>query len=368
MAHAATAPEVAIPDLPRQQPAMRRRWPGLAGLALALAGLVATFAALRLEPAAQDVEAAALNAEAAAASAQQARITTYTVDDKNQIMVQGIDAQSRNAAIPVSALPVESVHAVQLASGIGNGTYGNALRCMTQAIYYEAGFEPEAGKRAVAQVVLNRMRHPAYPHSVCGVVYQGAERTTGCQFSFTCDGALLRPPAPGPWREAEAVARAALAGHVEPGVGTATHYHADYVLPKWAFEMAKIEKIGLHIFYRFDGAWGRASAFSASYSGIEGIPALNFAGLRQRLLAAGEGAAAQPLVPGLSVAPHVTDRHADHDVGGRLDVSKGWRLTFADPAATKSQFQQAVAQTEPAGRPAGEVASNDVAMTEVLNK
>ena len=72
-----------------------------------------------------------------------------------------------------------------------------ALLCLTQAVYYEAGFEPLEGRRAVAQVVLNRMRHPAFPKSVCGVVYQGA-RDPVCQFSFVCDGSLYR--APGAWR------------------------------------------------------------------------------------------------------------------------------------------------------------------------
>ena len=87
-----------------------------------------------------------------------------------------------------------------------------ALLCLTQAVYYEAGFEPLAGRRAVAQVVLNRMRHPAFPKSVCGVVYQG-RRSPVCQFSFVCDGSLYRAPAPAAWREAKAVAEAALGGY-----------------------------------------------------------------------------------------------------------------------------------------------------------
>src|SRR5207253_7963289 len=114
-----------------------------------------------------------------------------------------------------------------------------ALRCLTQAIYYEAANEPETGKRAVAQVVINRMRHPAYPKSVCGVVYEGANAAV-CQFSFTCDGALLRAPAQRQWAESRAVAEAALAGNVLPEVGSATNYHADYVLPRWAFTLGKI--------------------------------------------------------------------------------------------------------------------------------
>ncbi|MFN5901342.1 MAG: cell wall hydrolase, partial [Novosphingobium sp.] len=67
-----------------------------------------------------------------------------------------------------------------------------ALQCLAAAVYYEARSESDVGQRAVAQVVLNRVAHPSYPNTVCGVVYQGSERTTGCQFSFTCDGSLAK--------------------------------------------------------------------------------------------------------------------------------------------------------------------------------
>src|SRR5690606_10710768 len=100
-----------------------------------------------------------------------------------------------------------------------------AQQCLTMAVYYEAASEPDAGQRAVAQVVLNRVAHPTYPDTVCGVVFQGSERTTGCQFSFTCDGSLARKPAKMWWDRAAAVARAELAGAVYAPVGLATHYH-----------------------------------------------------------------------------------------------------------------------------------------------
>ena len=109
-----------------------------------------------------------------------------------------------------------------------------ALECLTQAVYYEAATEGADGQRAVAQVVLNRMRHPGFPSSVCGVVYQGAELPTGCQFTFTCDGSLARQPIPSIWSRARKIAMEALSGHVFAPVGHATHYHADYVLPYWA--------------------------------------------------------------------------------------------------------------------------------------
>jgi spore germination cell wall hydrolase CwlJ-like protein len=258
-----------------------------------------------------------------------------------EIVVEGKLAQKRNALIPLSSLPLEHARSFLLAqAGAGEGAYGNALTCLTQAVYYEAGFEPAAGKRAVAQVILNRMRHPAYPKSVCGVVYQGSERRTGCQFSFTCDGSLLRTPGAAAWRDAQSVAKAALAGHIELGVGTATHYHADYVLPKWAFNLAKIEQIGAHIFYRFPGGWGRTSAFNGGYSGIERIPSIDYAALSAR--AAGGDDAGLPAdirMDGLSVSPDVTDRHTATDVGGRINVTKLWRLSIPDPAQASSRYR-----------------------------
>lgn len=144
-----------------------------------------------------------------------------------------------------------------------------AVNCMSQAVYYEAGFEPPQGRRAVAQVVINRMRHAGYPKSVCGVVYQGAGRVTGCQFSFTCDGSLSRPVNPAAWADAQYVARQALSGMVEPSVGVSTHYHADYVSPYWAPTLVKLAQIGAHIFYRWTGPQGELAAFNGRYAGGE---------------------------------------------------------------------------------------------------
>lgn len=148
-----------------------------------------------------------------------------------------------------------------------------ALQCLTAAIYYEAASEPDAGQRAVAQVVLNRVAHPAYPGTVCGVVYQGSERSTGCQFSFTCDGSLARRPSPMFWRRAEDVAREALAGYVYAPAGLATHYHTVQVNPYWAPSLHYLATIGLHRFYSFNGAAGRPGAFRYAYLGGEPVAA-----------------------------------------------------------------------------------------------
>jgi spore germination cell wall hydrolase CwlJ-like protein len=269
-------------------------------------------------------------------------VEAMTVDDKSQIIVEGTEAEKRNAQIAIADPSPQSASRFVLPAG--GAAYATALKCLAQAVYYEAAREPVEGQRAVAQVVLNRVRHPAYPNSVCGVVYEGFERTTGCQFSFTCDGALLRQPMKALWLQSEAVARQALAGHVQASVGMATNYHADYVLPKWAFRLAKIEQIGRHIFYRLHGRWGQRTVFTSAYSGIEHLPAINVGALQARMLAnAGEAADIAP-VPGLTVPPAVTDRHAANDVGGRLDVTKEWRLSIPDPVAASSKYRSAIAE------------------------
>ena len=145
--------------------------------------------------------------------------------------------------------------------------------CLAQAIYYEAASESEDGQRAVAQVVLNRVRHPAWPDSVCGVVYQGPMRPGGgCQFTFTCDGSLTRRPAGIAWARARALAGEALAGRAYAPVGLSTHYHTHAVSPSWAPRLARTVSIGAHNFYRLPGPWGNSGAFAASYSGSEPLP------------------------------------------------------------------------------------------------
>jgi hypothetical protein len=138
----------------------------------------------------------------------------------------------------------------------------NALRCLAMAISYEAGNEPVAGQEAVAQVILNRTRSPAFPKTVCGVVYQGAERRTGCQFTFTCDGSLRRPRSARSMAQAVRVAERALDGTAFSSIGEATHYHAAYVSPYWAPGLVRVTRIGAHIFYRAPGEVLAPGAFA----------------------------------------------------------------------------------------------------------
>jgi spore germination cell wall hydrolase CwlJ-like protein len=177
-----------------------------------------------------------------------------------------------NATIPLASGPNPAATPFNLVKA-NAGTRSRALECLTSAIYYEAAQEPTDGQRAVAQVVLNRVRHPAFPNSVCGVVYEGSTRNTGCQFTFTCDGSMASAPLPALWNRARKVAEDALNGAVYGPVGLATHYHANYVVPYWASSLVKTSIQGAHIFYRWPGDWGRPAAFNDRWTGTEGNPA-----------------------------------------------------------------------------------------------
>jgi len=203
----------------------------------------------------------------------------------------GLEAQKLNAAMPVSGL-LRSAQPFVLKPATAEDRR-RAIRCLTQAIYYEAALEPTEGQEAVAQVILNRVRDPNYANSVCGVVYEGAERVTGCQFSFTCDGSLAQGPVAWAWNRAARVAERALAGYVATKVGTATHYHANYVHPWWAPTLNKLTQIGAHIFYRWKGVYGEPAAFRQAYSGREPrIDEARFARPRIQIASSAEAEAA----------------------------------------------------------------------------
>lgn len=164
------------------------------------------------------------------------------------------DAVAFNATIPISTLPNPAAPAFRLPV-LDVDDSARALDCLTAAVFYEAASESLQGQRAVAQVVLNRLRHPAYPKSVCAIVFQGVGLTKTCQFTFACDGSLARAPSAEGWARARDVASRALAGYVEKSVGGATHYHTIWVAPYWRDELVKVALIGAHIFYRWDGGW-----------------------------------------------------------------------------------------------------------------
>lgn len=317
----------------------------LAAGAIVLVGSIT--AAVTLLPAREPASAAVTIAIPSAKAASLIQATSGTA--MTDMRAVGDQARVINAALPFANGPLHEAQRFVLS---GNDLdQRRALLCLTQAVYYEAGFEPLEGRRAVAQVVLNRMRHPAFPKSICGVVYQGAGTGT-CQFTFVCDGALYRRPATDAWRQAEQVARAALSGYVETSVGEATHYHADYVAPRWAPLLAKVAEIGQHIFYRWPGGWGQPAAFSGHYIGeprdpLSMRPPMPVAGVQPDGSIDGAALAqAGPPVP-----------HAPDDVGGLLDTSKGWTLHIPGPDESGGAAEKMIATQQGAPKPASEVAT-----------
>jgi spore germination cell wall hydrolase CwlJ-like protein len=123
--------------------------------------------------------------------------------------------------------------------------------CLARAVYFEARSESALGQMAVAKVILNRVKAPNYPKSICGVVYQGSQRRNSCQFSFACDGQADDVRQPAAWAQAKHIAKRAIDGDkaVAAKMQGALFYHADYVKPKWARSMRKVMKVGRHIFY-----------------------------------------------------------------------------------------------------------------------
>ena len=196
-----------------------------------------------------------------------------------------------------------------------------AQLCLTSAIYYEAANEPDEGQRAVAQVILNRVRHPAYPNTVCDVIYQGTERGDRlCQFSYACDGSMARVPARAAWARASRVARDALAGYVYAPVGTATHYHTLAVNPIWNRSLTRVAIVGAHIFFRWAGTAGTPQAFYASYSGREPNP----------------GPRPHPIRPFVPLAPNTVI------AGGKLLPAPGPDASYSALEATLSKQRAAI--------------------------
>ncbi|OYY66282.1 cell wall hydrolase [Sphingomonas sp. 28-62-11] len=182
------------------------------------------------------------------------------------------DARRINTAVPFSVGPNPAAKPFRLQeTGIAAM---RAVDCLATAVLYEAG-DDATGQRAVAQVIINRVRHPAFPKTICGVVFQGAERRTGCQFTFTCDGALFRHRwSDEAWVCARTVATEALKGRVFAKVGHSTHYHTDWVVPYWSSSLDKVSAVGTHLFFRWTGWWGTPPAFNRRVATDEPIIAL----------------------------------------------------------------------------------------------
>ena len=152
---------------------------------------------------------------------------------------------------PNTSMAVRSTARPDYASLIAQDNMGREKKCLAEAVYFEARSEPEEGQAAVAQVVLNRVSSGLYPSSVCGVVYQNRQRYKACQFSFACEGKSLRINDSESWRTAVEIANEVMDGRkYSADVGFSTHYHANYVKPRWAKRLRKMDVIGRHIFYQ----------------------------------------------------------------------------------------------------------------------
>jgi Cell Wall Hydrolase len=212
------------------------------------------------------LQASAVNAPAGA-----------TPDEIGAMVQASLAGTADPAATPLTALPALFFPGPAATAALYRSrSPADNLRaqlCLTSAIYYEAANEPDEGQRAVAQVVLNRVRHPAWPGTVCDVVYQGTERPgVMCQFTFGCDGAMARAPSAAGWMRARRVAVAALAGSVYAPVGLSTFYHTLAVSPPWGKTMTPTAIVGAHIFYRLPGGAGETRAFTGRYVGREPVP------------------------------------------------------------------------------------------------
>ena len=344
--------------------AVREHWRA----ATVVAAILALFAVTSLSLAWRDPSADALLERAAGSPTERLHKAAEATSATQLRQVAPQDALAINASIPLSNLANPAARPFLLRAA-SEADRIRSLDCLTAAIYYESALEPTDGQRAVAQVVLNRVRHPAYPASVCGVVFEGARRYTGCQFSFSCDGSLRRGPMAVHWDRARRVAEAALAGYVHAPVGWATHYHANYVVPYWASSLVKSATIGNHIFYRWRGSWGRPPAFLNRHTGHE--PAIAWRGgfgqpsMQERLAAAAAGdrdaAAAEAAIGAAPIgsvdsfqravlrryeplrrdtANAMISERARAD--SNLSASQRWALTGSDDAAA-----------EPAQRPLG---------------
>lgn len=202
-----------------------------------------------------------------------------------------------SSALPMSAFAEVGTIAALPSTLAQTADRDRAIACLTTAIAYEAAFESHEGQQAVAEVVLNRVRHPAYPKTVCGVVFAGSERRTGCQFSFTCDGSLARRMSPAVMLTARGVAEAALDGRAPNRVAGATHYHADYVSPYWAPSLIRIAKIGAHIFYRGAGSRDQGQMLAALRpTGEPLIASLDAGSLRSAVRTAGNRDGGAPAI------------------------------------------------------------------------
>lgn len=225
-------------------------------------------------------------------------------------------------------IPLAAMAQTDGVAGQGGGDRQRAIACLANAIAYEAGHEPLAGQQAVAEVVLNRLRAPAYPKSVCGVVFAGSQRRTGCQFSFTCDGSMKRRLSATVLNGSRQVAESALDGRNPVRVVGATHYHADYVYPYWAPSLSRVGSIGRHIFYRPPGARDQA---------VAAVPVMAFA--EPRIAKLNDANPSSDAVSDAARGGAPAQRPADATAPTRPAAFAPWGLTVTSPGSRQAPVE-----------------------------
>jgi spore germination cell wall hydrolase CwlJ-like protein len=232
------------------------------------------------------------------------------------------------------------------------------LECLSEAVYYEARGETPSGQAAVAQVVLNRVRHPSFPKSICGVVFQGAAAHSGCQFSFACDGSMRRSREVGAWKRAQKVATRALSGAVMSEVGAATHFHTTGVAPGWGPRLLRVAQVGMHVFYRFGGRSGAPDAFSRTPrpSTADDLPNVTLASLPAGTTADGKSAPIQLASALVISSPEKPAAAAQGGMGGPMGpVSEPASAPAMHP--TKTSLNTSGSSSNDAIKTAGAVAT-----------
>jgi spore germination cell wall hydrolase CwlJ-like protein len=250
-----------------------------AATAVAVAAVAALLPAVSMRAAEQradaewDARAKAFHAALAASNGEAVEpaalltLASYS-SDQGSLKAQGAadlnqDALANGHAMFIQARVQERLSVASLAGFHSEQLSGateraRETRCLAEAIYYEARGESVVGQLAVAEVVVNRVRSKHYPDTFCDVVYEGSYRSTGCQFTFTCDGSLRHRPFGAAWRQANVVAGGVIAGFARPMTHSATHYHTNEVDPYWSGSLIETTRIGAHIFYRFPNRVERA--------------------------------------------------------------------------------------------------------------
>ncbi len=174
-------------------------------------------------------------------------------DQEKSEIVRLDDSALRRLVVPEVAVgtTADVTYSKQWLAGLAAPSLDDAsLKCLSEALYFEARGESVKGQFAVAEVILNRVASPAYPDDVCGVIHQGTGRKYQCQFTYTCDGYPEKIREADAFEQVSKIAQVSLSGVAEPLTDGATHYHTKHVSPSWARKFPRTASIGVHHFYR----------------------------------------------------------------------------------------------------------------------